>query len=62
MVTDYRMPNSAGERSSDLFVTEVRKCKMSDPAYMMWMGGLAFSGGFAILLALMLFWGILKEK
>jgi len=35
---------------------------MSDPAYMMWMGGLAFSGGFAILLALMLFWGILKEK
>lgn len=30
----------------------------SFPEYMMWMGGLAFGGGFAILLSLMFCWGL----
>lgn len=34
------------------------KPSIPSPDYMMWIGGLAFGGAFAILMTLMLFWGI----
>jgi len=34
------------------------KPSVPDPEYMLWIGGFAFGGGFAILVVLMLCWGL----
>ena len=34
------------------------KPSVTDPEYMLWIGGLAFGGAFAVLMALMLYWVI----